>query len=138
MLVYRLVHKVTDWYTNDRDLSERLESWFKAKGPTVPPIDMKRVGEGEYSVEVYSAFQEFTALLEREVDDFLKTEGGTLGDLHALAKDETDVAYSDAWMFVTLFSACTTFLFFADTLKQAQEGDLKFSTTSGLNPKYSI
>ena len=40
--------------------------------------------------------------------------------------------------FVTLFSACLTFKFFADMVKQAQEGDLKFDTTTGLNPKYNV
>jgi ureidoglycolate hydrolase len=42
-------------------------------------------------------------MIERLVADFLAGNGGTLEELHALAKDETDVAYSDAWMFVTLF-----------------------------------
>lgn len=68
----------------------------------------------------------------------IQANGGTFDELHELARDETDTAYSDAWMFVTLFTACTTFLFFADMLKQAQEGDLNFSTTTGLNPKYKI
>ena len=89
-------------------------------------------------MEAYSTFQAYTAMLEKIVAEFLSAEGGSLEELHTLAKDETDTAYSDAWMFVTLFSACTTFLFFADMLKQAQEGDLKFETTSGLNPKYAI
>jgi hypothetical protein len=89
-------------------------------------------------VEAYGTFTAYTTFLEQIVAEFLQSEGGTLEDLQALAQDHTDVAYSDAWMFVTLFSACTTFLFFADMLKQAQEGDLEFNTTAGLNPKYSI
>jgi hypothetical protein len=133
-----LLDKVVDWYTHDQALRSSLEGWFLKHAPTVPPIDMKRVGEGEYPVEAFSSFQEYTAMLEAVVGEFLANEGGTLEELHSLAKDETDVAYSDAWMFVTLFSACTTFLFFADMTKQAQEGDLQFDTTTGLNPKYQI
>ena len=136
--VRSLLDRVVDWYTNDKALALRLETWFFEHATRVPPIDMKRVDEGEFPVEAYGLFQEYTATLEAMVTEFLAAEGGTLEELHALAADNTEVAYSDAWMFVTLFSACTTFLFFADMLKQAQEGDLQFNTTTGLNPKYAI
>ena len=133
-----VLDRTVDWYTNDSDLGRRLQAWFVENADKVPPIDMKKIGEGEYSIEAFSLFQEYTALLDSIVKDYLTLEGASFDDLHALAKDETNVAYSDAWMFVTLFSACTTFLFFADMLKQAQEGDLEFSTTLGLNPKYNV
>ena len=133
-----VLDRTVDWYTNDPDLGRRLQSWFLENADKVPPIDMKKIGEGEYSIEAWSLFQEYTTLLDGVVKDYLALEGASFDDLHALAKDETNVAYSDAWMFVTLFSACTTFLFFADMLKQAQEGDLEFSTTLGLNPKYNV
>mmetsp|Transcript_30365 Transcript_30365/g.35826 ORF Transcript_30365/g.35826 Transcript_30365/m.35826 type:complete len:228 (+) Transcript_30365:23-706(+) len=136
--VRNLLDLVVDWYTNNKELSSELNQWFYDHASKIPPIDMKRVDEGEYPVEAYSVFQEYTAMIEEKVEGFLKERGGSLEELHQLAKDETEVAYSDAWMFVTLFSACTTFLFFADMTKQAQEGDLKFDTTTGLNPKYSI
>lgn len=64
---------------------------------------MKRVDEGEYPVEAYSVFQQYQTMIEDKVEDYLKERGGSLEELHQLAKDETEVAYSDAWMFVTLF-----------------------------------
>ena len=42
-------------------------------------------------------------------------------------------------MFVTLFSVCLTFKFFAEMMKTAQEeGKLVFDTTVGLNAKYNV
>jgi hypothetical protein len=133
-----LLDRCVEFYTNDPDLRQELEQLFLADAQTVPPIDMKKIGEGEYPVDAHAAYLAYVAVIEEKVAAFLAAEGGSFDDLHALAKDESDVAYSDAWMFVTLFSSCTTFFFYADMVKQAQEGDLNFSTTLGLNPKYNV
>jgi hypothetical protein len=90
-------------YTNDKELSGFLEKWFYDHAPQIPPIDMKRVDEGEYPVEAYTVFQQYQNVIEEKVEEFLRERGGSLDELHKLAKDETEVAYSDAWMFVTLF-----------------------------------
>lgn len=133
-----MLDHVVEWYSNDPDLATELHDEFLSYAERLPAINIEKNGDGEYPVDVYDAFLQFQNRLEQRVACFLYSEGGSFEELHALAKD-SDLPYSDAWMFVTLFSCTCTFLFFADMVKQAQVNmNFRFSTTLGLNPRCSI
>jgi len=128
----------TSRYTTDKELSNELQDWLEREASKAPAVGKAQTEQGEYTLELYELYQAYTAVFERIVCDFVASQGGSLDDLYALAKDDKDVAYSDAWMFITLFTACLSFKFFAECIQQAQEGNLRFDTTYGLDPKFNL
>jgi hypothetical protein len=133
-----LLDKVTTFFTTDAGFLASAQSWLEDRGGDADEVTLKRVGDGEYPVELHSLWKEYEDMIELKIEEYIALEGGSLADLFSLARDRSKEAYSDANMFVQLLSACTTFKFFVDMLQRAQGGNLTFTTTRGLDPSYNV